>query len=412
MVEKENLWHILPGLLTSDLWRGIQAAAETARELSVPAWLVGGVVRDAFLGLMPRDVDIAIDCRPEIFARRLTQLLRGRIVAYPQFLTCKMIFRGGELNLAALRRETYANPGALPVAFPGTFKQDARRRDFTVNALYMSLGPENLGEVLDPCGGLDDLEKGRLRSLYPESFIDDATRILRGVRLAGTYALQWEEKTWQEAVSAVDKGIFNTLSGGRIWQELCRMMAYKNFASMAALLDKLGFSYQTPACLSHVETAMALVPDLDRVLLNFLLFTGDLTEEAAAELAELWQLPGSYRKVLSASRPSLPQDILSLGEWHDCFHGRSREEIIAAALMNGEVCLAPAIAYLARRSLKPALTGQDLAAMGLPPGPLYQEILYLVAREKITGKLTGKNSQRAFVRSLLASNIEKGETNV
>jgi len=408
---KDNLWLVLPGLLSQDLWRGVQAAAQVAEEFSVPAWLVGGVVRDALLGLSPRDVDIVVEERPEAFSRCLAQKLRGKIVNYPEFLTCKVIFRGGELNIAALRQEEYANPGTLPVTALGTWEQDVRRRDFSINALYMSLAPDLLGTVIDPCGGLPDLAGGLLRTLYEESFIDDATRILRGVRLAGTYTLQWEENTWQEAISAIDKGIFNTLSGSRIWQELSRMLAHENFVSMASLLAKLGFCYQAPQSLAHVETAMSLVPDSDRVLLNLLLFTGDLSEDAASELAEIWQLPGSYKKVLAIPRPSLPLDILSLGEWHDCFHGRNQEEILAEALAGGEVYLAPAIAYLARRSLKPALNGQDLIAMGLPPGPLYKEILYLLSREKISGKLTGKRSQRAFVRSLFASN-NKEETDV
>ena len=410
MIE-ESLWQKLPRLLPPSLWQGVVAAQQVAATFPGQAWLVGGVVRDALWGLPPHDVDIAVEGDGEAFARQVAASLNGKVAAFAQFLTYKVFWPEGELNVATLRQEHYASPGALPEVSPGNLRQDSLRRDFTLNAIYLSLAPNHLGELVDQVQGLSHLQAGILCTLTPDSFCDDATRILRGIRFAGQYPCRFDAITWQQACQAVADGMFNTISGNRIWQELQQMLASRQFANMAKSLTEVGFWFECPAALQDSETVMALVPDSQRVLLNLLLFTAMLAPEARAELATLWQIPAAYQKALIKATFALPQNPLSLGAWHDRYAGHCQEEVLGAALLGGGDYVAPAIAYLARRKIKPLLKGKDLQKMGFAPGPLYHELLQALVREKISGGLPKRQDEEAFIQHLGARK-QKEETHV
>src|SRR6185503_12059209 len=103
--------------------------------------------------------------------------------AEPRFLGEKLTLPGGLLlEIHTARTEHYARPGALPEVEPSSVTDDLRRRDFTINAMAVSLMPERFGELLDPFSGRRDLEERRVRVLHPLSFVDDPTRLFRAVR--------------------------------------------------------------------------------------------------------------------------------------------------------------------------------------------------------------------------------------
>ena len=243
---EESLWQKLPHLLPPGLWRGVIAAQQVAATFPGQAWLVGGVVRDALWGLPPHDVDIVVQGDGEAFARQVAASLEGRVVVFAKFLTYKVFWTDGELNVATLRQEHYATPGALPEVMPGDLRQDGLRRDFTLNAIYLSLAPNHLGELVDHWHGLAHLQEGLLFTLTPDSFCNDATRILRGIRFSGQYPCRFDDTTWKQACKAVADGMFNTISGNRIWQELQHMLASRRFACMAQKLTEVGFCFVCP----------------------------------------------------------------------------------------------------------------------------------------------------------------------
>src|SRR3954452_22209108 len=151
----------LPGL---DRTR--EAAAGT------PIYLVGGAVRDLLLGQERTDLDIAVEGDASALGRRLG----GEIRTHERFATATVHTDGLELDLATARSESYPEPGALPEVRPATLTDDLARRDFTLNAMAVPLAGDP--ELIDPHGGLADLERGTLRVLHERSFVDDPTRTL------------------------------------------------------------------------------------------------------------------------------------------------------------------------------------------------------------------------------------------
>src|SRR5205085_7479001 len=129
------------------------------------------------------DVDIAVEGDAIELARRLAKELRGRLRVTEKFGTAEIRYGENErVDVVTARTEFYDAPAALPSVEHATIREDLARRDFTINAMAASLKGDDFGRIIDPFGGLQDLGARRLRVLHNLSFIDDPTRIFRGIR--------------------------------------------------------------------------------------------------------------------------------------------------------------------------------------------------------------------------------------
>src|SRR3954452_9177055 len=188
----------------------LRAAAE-----GLPAYLVGGAVRDLLLRRDRVDMDVAVEGDVAELARRLG----GQARHHERFATAVVLLDGLEMDLAATRSETYAHPGALPDVRPAPLAADLARRDFTVNAMAVPLAGDP--ELIDPHGGLEDLRWGRLRVLHPGWFVDDPTRAVRAARYSARYGFAPEPDT-AELLRRAD---LSTVSRDRIEAELRKLAA-------------------------------------------------------------------------------------------------------------------------------------------------------------------------------------------
>src|SRR5262245_7821418 len=153
---------------------GIELLEDLAEK--VPAYLVGGAVRDLLLGRDRTDLDVAIEGDVAALEGAPGFVLERE----GHFLTGKLQLGHSEIDIAQARAETYPGPGALPEVKPASIGEDLARRDFTINAMAVPLAGKT--ELIDPHGGLADLSDGVLRVLHERSFIDDPTRALRAAR--------------------------------------------------------------------------------------------------------------------------------------------------------------------------------------------------------------------------------------
>lgn len=237
--------------------------------VGVKAYVVGGAIRDALLGAADDALDIDVVAEGDFEA--LVQALRSARpegnLKVSKFLTLSVdLSRGRRIDLAACRIEHYPRPGALPEVRPGTLAEDAWRRDFTINALYVELGafcqwlrdvgqksgPELASVVIDPCGGLRDLGLRRLEILHADSLKDDPTRIFRASRyfamLTNGRGTAQEGPMLIDAMSvALRNGGLNSISHFRKLSELKRCFQYPlRVKSLEYLLEKGVFQYWPP----------------------------------------------------------------------------------------------------------------------------------------------------------------------
>lgn len=209
------------------------ALAASAREAGSHVFLVGGPVRDLLLGIPVRDLDVTVEGDARATASAFAAATGATLRPIPEFLTFKALLPDGEeIDIATTRRERYERPGALPLVEPASIAEDLGRRDFSVNAIALDLSS---WEIIDPTGGVGDLERGRLRVLHPQSFGDDPTRILRGIRLASRLGFEWEPETGRLLAAAIEADAIRSVSRERLWRELTIAASERRGAGAALL---------------------------------------------------------------------------------------------------------------------------------------------------------------------------------
>lgn len=242
------LWSRVPALWRDRLRRLGEHAGDR------PAAVVGGWVRDLILGRASKDWDVVVEGETGPVVRALAAAEGARLKSHAAFGTHTLTYPDGtSLDVATARTETYASPGALPRVRPATLSEDARRRDFTVNTLYLRL-PVDAGDLWDPLGGLADLDRGWIRALHPRSFIDDPTRVFRAARYAGRFGWTVEPATraWIEQAGNEDR--VGAVSPVRRRNELFHLLREKDPTPALRLLWEWGFwKYWDPSWAWPVE---------------------------------------------------------------------------------------------------------------------------------------------------------------
>lgn len=217
----------------------------------MPAYAVGGCVRDWLLGLDETPyLDVTIEgCGIDV-AQAVAAGLAGEVTVHRQFGTATVVLRGrfrGRVDFATCRRESYAKSAAYPRVEAGTLEEDLFRRDFTINAMAMAMAPSAFGKLIDPFQGAADLEQRVLRVLHGRSLLDDPSRILRGVRFRHRFGLRWEPQTARMLRDALAVGALGRLNAGRLQRELERMGAEPNpQACFEEFANLLGSTTQQP----------------------------------------------------------------------------------------------------------------------------------------------------------------------
>lgn len=385
------------------------AAALAERRGERLAW-VGGGVRDLLLGRGGLDLDLVLEGDLPAFACDLAGRLGGECVLHPRFLTAALALPGpARLDLVRARRERYPAPAALPEVEPASLDEDLARRDFTINALAVILAPAaGRGALVDPTGGQRDLAAGLLRALHPGSFADDPTRLLRGLRFALRFAFRFEAETETWARAAVAGGIPELLSGRRLAHDLERLfndrpeieeslaaLAGFGLASMLApaLADRDRLARTLGMSAAVRKEAARLAPRLGarEWRLALLCLGAAVGEPAAVALAARLALPRAERDLLVAgpSRIGLVVHRLAPGG-----PPHLAAELLAQ-LCDEELALAAAsdpatAAWVERwlgglRDLRLAVTGGDLVAAGVRPGPELGAALLATRRARLDG---------------------------
>jgi tRNA nucleotidyltransferase (CCA-adding enzyme) len=220
MSQPINLTKKIKQDLPADLTSLVNDAVAIAGKRKQPFYLVGGVVRDLLLGQAGDvcDIDLVVEGDAVGLAAAFAEKVGGKLVVHLMFNTAKIELGKWTIDIAMARTETYAKPGALPMVAAGTLRTDIFRRDFTVNAMAVSINSDNYGELIDLYGGLKDLKNKSIRVLHDKSFSDDATRIWRAVRYEQRLGFRIEPATL--SLLNRDLPLMKTVGGYRLRHEL------------------------------------------------------------------------------------------------------------------------------------------------------------------------------------------------
>lgn len=217
----------------------LQMIGAYADKLGMKAWIVGGAVRDFYLGKDTKDLDLTFEGSPESVAGFCVKKWGGEKRKFSQFNTYRVTLESGlKLDLVQARKETYSRPGALPEVTPSNIKDDLFRRDFTANAWALSILPKNFGVSYDPFGAKKAIDKGVVKILHDKSFSDDPTRLYRAARFAGRFGWTIDRKTAQLMQDASREEYPLILSRERIRQEFVKILEEKKLHDVFAVLEQ------------------------------------------------------------------------------------------------------------------------------------------------------------------------------
>lgn len=360
-------------------------------------------------------MDVVVEGDAVALARAAVEPGEPSPVVHAGFGTATLVAGATRLDLVTARAESYGRPGALPAVQAGGIEQDLARRDFSINTMALVLNGERRGDVLDPHGGRGDLEHGLLRVLHEQSFIDDATRMLRGVRYEQRFGFAFEPRT----LSLLEKDLacLDTISGDRVRHELERTFEEAEPEQALQRLDALGLlSALHPGLRFGPEKARALAGarheplsvaqlqgvcwclfgwGMDAATLESLRVRFSLKRSVVSDIADALAVAGLE---LQLDRPDLgPSGVF------DLLHGRSHVALLTAGLLFSRPAARRNIAlYLSRlRHVRPLLVGEDLRQLGYSDGPGMGEALSALRAARLNGEVASRADEVKLALRLL-----------
>ena len=214
--------------LTPDQQRGVTLVQDIARAAGMNIYLTGGAVRDIISGFTIRDLDFTVQGNPLKLQKELERAGTAIAAADDDLKTLYLVLPGkvrAEISMA--RTERYEKAGKPPIVSPATIIEDLRRRDFTVNAMALSLNPGSRGLLLDPFNGAADIEAKLLRILHNYAFVEDPSRLIRAGRFAGRFHWPLEERTHARFESAKENNYIEYITDKAIGYEI-EQLAYED----------------------------------------------------------------------------------------------------------------------------------------------------------------------------------------
>ncbi len=217
-----------------------QIISEVAEESGVRAFAIGGFVRDCFLQRDCKDIDVVVEGSGIDIAEKVAKRVHSKVSVFRNFGTAMFKYNGMEIEFVGARRESYRRESRKPIVEDGTLEDDQKRRDFTINALAFSLQREDFGNLVDPFGGVADLQAGLIRTpLDPDTtYSDDPLRMIRAIR----FATQLNFTIVPESLESIarNKERLNILSRERISDELHKIMLSPRPSIGFELLEQTG----------------------------------------------------------------------------------------------------------------------------------------------------------------------------
>ena len=412
----------------------LEALRRRAKSQSLVVYLVGGPLRDALLGIPIKDVDLVVEGDAPALARQLSEELGGHLLVHPQFGTATVTLGDARLDLVTARSEVYPRPAALPQVTPGTIEDDLARRDFSINALALSL-TEPHPSIRDPHDGVGDMGRGLIRVLHRRSFADDPTRILRAVRYEQRLGFRIEDETLSLAQEAMAQGHMASVSGDRVRHELDRILQEERPALPLRRAIELGI-------LAAIHPALVNGEAVDRLEgsgpLQVLTDDAHVDETRAEDLRDgegqptvyplvylaalVYPLsPGDGEAIIRRLNPpgawaEVVRDAIALRELEPELAGLSPSGLVrlvqgfstVALLAVSRVTMSPAASRVLKdfldelQHVAPDLKGGDLLALGVPSGPLVGKILAQLREAKLDRRVATSAQEKMLVKELLA----------
>lgn len=427
-VERKKQIELIEKIFPKRVKNVLRKIGEIGDKLNFPVFMVGGIVRDLFLGIKNYDLDIVVEGEGIKFARELSRDLGGRIKSHEKFGTAIVILEDGlKIDVATARREFYEYPAAFPKVELSSIRKDLYRRDFTINAMAIQLNQKYFGKLIDFFGGQRDLRTGTIRVLYNLSFVEDPARIIRAIRFEQRYNFKTDRTTEDFLKKAIDDKLLSRLRKKRITEELILILKEENPLKSLKRMEKLGaLKYILPEVVLNEET----IKRLNKVKDNYNFWKRNIPDEKI----ELWviyfcclirnlkkvQIQRIFKRLIIKQK--------SLDKINYCY--TNLDQIIKIISQKNKI--SPSVIYLKLKGLPNEvlflaitesdnniakervssyflkykkeilyISGRELKELQVKPGPIYSQILNKLLCAQLDGEVKNKRDEIRFVKNIL-----------
>lgn len=425
----ERFRKLLPGEVRTLLQR-IGALAE--RE-GIEAYLVGGIVRDLLMERKNLDVDIVTEGDAVEFGHKLVKAIGGRIRPHQKFGTAVIVLPNNfHIDLASARTEFYSYPAALPSVQLSSIRQDLSRRDFTFNAMCISLNSSTFGTLLDFFGGQNDIKNKIVKNLHNLSFVEDPTRIFRAVRFEQRFGFRMDSETEQHAHKAIKMELVGQLTNARIRDELVQILnedtawwalnRLQELNALNVLHPKFNIE---PGQQTIFKKILKIIPQIEvyfpEKIERWILFLTVILQNFSKEELNQWCFQMKFR---NKERNLLYQGIFTATDILKEL--QTKEKITNSHLYNLLIKLSPeSICYILARTtfvgvrtrinfylenlknIELDIGGKKLIEAGFEPSPYFKIVLEEVLNAKLDGLVRTKAEEINLAEKLLNQKIKK-----
>mgnify|MGYP000675221854 CR=1 FL=1 len=397
-------------------------------DLGYPVYAIGGFVRDLLMRVENFDIDIVVEGDGIRLAEEFEKRFPCRIRTHRKFGTAIILFPDGlKVDVATARLEVYESPAALPKVERTSLKADLYRRDFTINTLALRLNSANFGELVDFFGGIKDIKDKVIRVLHNLSFVEDPTRIFRAIRFEQRFKFQIAKHTQNLMRNAVEMGLIDRLSGGRIFSELVLILEednpipalkrMKDFSLFPLLHPHLQFDEERMRLFEQIHQVinwfdlLFLEERYDRWLIYFYGLIDGLSETHTIELCDRLMMNERLKKKVLEGREQALQSLLQFFSWNQQGREPKRSEIFALLdPLSTEVKLfmmgkttqpttrrSISLYFTQLKDTKPLLRGSDLIQLGMKPGPLIKKSLEKLRKARLDEEVKTREDEIKYL---------------
>ena len=400
----------------------IQKISREANRKNLKVYLVGGIVRDLILKRKNLDLDIVVEANAISFAQDLAKIFGLKIKSYGPFGTATLEWNNGiRIDFATARKESYPQPGALPVVQEGTLKDDLFRRDFAINALAIAIHKDCYAQLIDEFGGCEDIKNKKIRILHDQSFVDDPTRILRVIRFEQRFHFKIERKTLSLLKMALRSRAMDSVKPPRYFVEFKKFFLEEKPASYLKRLSQLdAFEWLDPRFKLNCPLVNSLEHNFRKIKNKSddqicLIYFMALLEKSNAQIAHRILERFPFKRAEKKS-------ILQMDKLQDIIGALSRRDLRPSAVyrllkpfsvetifyfrLRGKraiVCQRIDRFFDEDRKVTLKINGKDLEQMGFAPGPTIGETLNKILYQKIDGRICSKRDEWKLAAELKGS---------
>jgi len=400
---------------------------ELAAAMGFNVYLTGGTVRDLITGATLRDLDFTVEGNPSKMARELEKGGAKVVTEDDKTRHAEIVFAGDvEGSLSAARDEYYVRPGTRPELRWSTIMEDLRRRDFSLNAIAISLNPASRGLLLDPTNGLSDIEHGEVRALTIHSFTNQPVRLLRAVRIGARMGFKLESRTQEWFNLAIERELQKTITPEDAGEEL-RSLAREERPHLILkewdeqdllelvhpLIAKKHPDYEAISGLLKVRDELFMAGFRPRLATPMMLaILGRLKDRElgsvlsklgfrSGEIQRYEEFPEKVKEVekdLAGKKAKTPIDAYHLIE-------KLPLDVVAylMAESNNSSAVSKLKSYLGKwRPIRQALpvVANELEALGMPRGPKFDHIVHDVFAAQLNGRGKTPEEREKMLRKL------------